>query len=145
MTVPIWTYNNVLITDLSDMPDDTIGFVYEITTKTNKKYVGRKLLYTVRKRKFGKKEAALVTDKRLKLYEMAKKESNWKVYTGSNTELNEDIKNGMKYTKKILYFAKTKKQLSYLETKELFLNEVIEPHTNYYNSNINGTYFRKDV
>jgi len=141
MTVPIWTYNNVLITDLSDMPDDTIGFVYEITTKTNKKYVGRKLLYTVRKRKFGKKEAALVTDKRLKLYEMAKKESNWKVYTGSNTELNEDIKNGMKYTKKILYFAKTKKQLSYLETKELFLNEVIEPHTNYYNSNINGTYY----
>ena len=145
MTIPTWKYKEQVITELIDMPESTLGFVYEITAANGRKYVGRKILYTVRKRRFGKKESALVTDKRKKLYEMVRKESNWRIYTGSNKELNEDIENGMEYTKKILHFATSKKQLSYLETKELFIREVLEPHTEYYNSNINGTYYRKDI
>ena len=38
-----------------------------------------------------------------------------------------------------------KKQLSYLETKYLFVKGVLETDDEYYNSNINGTYFRKDA
>ncbi len=145
LTEEQWTYNGKIVNELSDCPPDAIGFIYEITTSTGKKYIGKKNLYSVRKRKFGKKEAALVTDKRKKLYEMVKKDSGWAKYTGSNKELNEDIKNGIDFTKKILQFAYTKKQLAYLETKALFVNEVLEPHTNYYNSNIGGKFYPKDV
>lgn len=140
-----WKYNGKYIDSVEQMPADAWGFVYMITTEDGKKYIGKKTLYSVRKRKFGKKEAAKVTDKRKKLYEMVKKESNWKKYTGSNKELNEDIENGIGYTKEILHFADRKKQLSYLETKELFVREVLESHTNYYNSNISGTFYKKDT
>jgi len=146
MTLTTWTYKGLLVTEVSDMPEDTIGFVYMITDSNGKKYIGRKTLFSIRKRKFGKKESALITDKRKKLYEMVKKESDWKSYTGSNKELNEEIANGLEIVKKeILHYGFNKKQMSYLETKELFLREVLEPHTEYWNSNINGTYFRKDV
>lgn len=145
MTLPIWTYQTIPVTETSDMPENVYGFVYLITTSSGKKYIGKKILFSIRKRKFGKKEAALVTDKRKKLYEMVKKESDWKTYTGSNPELNEDIKNGMEYKKEILEYAFSKKQLSYLETKLLFVHGVLETENDYYNSNINGTYYRKDI
>lgn len=145
MTIPIWIHQTMPITETTDMPEDVIGFVYMITTTAGKKYIGKKSLFSVRKRKFGKKEAALVTDKRKKLYEMVKKESDWKTYTGSNIELNEDITNGIEYKKEILEFAFSKKQLSYLETKTLFSQGVLETENEYYNSNINGTYYKKDV
>ena len=145
MTIPIWTHQLTPVTETTDMPEDVLGFVYLITTSTGKKYIGKKSLFSIRKRKFGKKEAALVTDKRKKLYEMVKKESDWKTYTGSNSILNEDIKNGVEYKKEILEYAFSKKQLSYLETKALFSFGVLETENEYYNSNINGTYYRKDI
>ena len=133
-----------MITEMSDMPENTWGIVYMITAENGKKYIGKKQIYSVRKRKFGKKESALVTDKRKKLYEMVKKESDWKTYTGSNKELNDDIKNGASYKKEILYYCRDKKQLAYLETKELFVREVLE-HDEFYNSNISGKFYHKDV
>jgi len=139
-----WTYNGKIITELDDLSDDTIGIIYMITTEHGKKYIGRKSLFSIRKRRFGKKESKLITDKRKKLYEMVKKQSDWRVYTGSNKELNDDIKNGVKYTKKILYQANSKKQLNYFETRELFLQRVLESDE-YYNSNISGKFFPKDV
>lgn len=145
MTIPIWNYQTIPVTETSDMPEDVLGFVYLITTENGKKYIGKKTLFSIRKRKFGKKESALITDKRKKLYEMVKKESDWKTYTGSNKELNDDIANGVEYKKEILEFAFGKKQLSYLETKMLFSHGVLETENEYYNSNINGTYYRKDV
>ena len=109
-----WTYQGNMITEMSDMPENTWGIVYMITAENGKKYIGRKQLYSERKRKFGKKESALITDKRKKLWEMVKKESDWKTYTGSNKELNDDIKNGTSYKKEILYYCRDKKQLAYL-------------------------------
>ena len=32
-TVPSWTYQGRLITDISDMPKDTYGFIYEVRYK----------------------------------------------------------------------------------------------------------------
>lgn len=145
MTIPIWKYKELMITEISDMPDGVYGFVYEITDKSGKKYIGRKTLFSVRKRKFGKKESAKITDKRKKLYEIVRKESDWRDYTGSNKVLNEVIDNGIEYTKKILHFAYHKKQLNYLETRELFTQRVLETENDYYNSNISGTFYKKDT
>jgi len=145
MTQPIWNYQGKPITEVSDLPDNVHGFVYMITDENGKKYIGKKTIFTVRKRKFGKKESKLITDKRLKLYETVRKEGNWKIYTGSNTILNEGIKKGLQYTKEIIRVAYHKKQLSYYETRELFEKRVLETDDDYYNSNINGTYFKKDT
>ena len=143
----MWQYEGKGISDVSEMPLNSYGFVYLITTDTGKKYIGRKILFTQTKRKFGKKESQLVRqeDKRKKLWEYVIKESNWKAYTGSNKELNEDIKNGIGYTKEILHFATHKKQLNYLETKELYVQGVLEKPDEYYNANISGKFFPKDV
>ena len=41
MSTVNWTYKNQEVTEL---PDDCVGFVYEITNTTNnKKYIGKKL------------------------------------------------------------------------------------------------------
>jgi hypothetical protein len=142
-----WMYNGEEITDVSHMPEGVYGFVYQITTDSGKKYIGRKVLFSKTKRRFGKRESARVNaeDKRKKLWEYVIKETNWKTYTGSNKELNEDIKNGITFDKEILHFAYHKKQLNYLETKELFVQEVLELPNEYYNSNISGKFFHKDT
>mgnify|MGYP004006453881 FL=1 len=52
-----WTYQNQEVTDISNFPDDTYGFVYTIThLPTQKKYIGKKILYFTRKVKLGKKD-----------------------------------------------------------------------------------------
>ena len=55
-----WIYNGSFITELNDMPEGTIGFIYKITNgKTGEYYIGKKNVLSTRKRKFGKKEIAL--------------------------------------------------------------------------------------
>ena len=137
-----------IIDNVSLMPEGTIGFIYLITTPQGS-YIGKKSTISMTKKHFGKKQLATITDKRLKTYEIVKKESNWKKYTGSNKELNELISNGIEYSKIILEYAFSKKHLTYLELKFLFKYSVIEPtdnptKTRFFNDNINGTFFRKD-
>ena len=139
-----WTYNGDIITDISDFPKNVFGFVYEIETDDGKKYIGQKTLFTNRKRKFGKKESAKITDKRKKLYEIIHKEGDWQSYTGSNKELNEDIKKGKGYTKRILFYAFHKKQLNYWENYYLFTKNVLLDDS-YYNKNIQGKFYHKDT
>ena len=141
----MWLYKCKEISDVSEMPENCYGFVYEISTSEGKKYIGRKVLFSKTKRKFGKREAAQIEDKRKKLWEWVIKESNWKTYTGSNKELNKDIENGVLILKQILHFAYNKKHLNYLETKELFVQEVLEKPDEYYNSNISGKFYHKDT
>ena len=132
----MWIYKRKTITTLADIPKESFGFVYLITNLTNgRKYLGCKQLFTKRKRRFGKREIAAMKDKRKKTYEYVVKESNWLDYTGSNKDLNEDIKKGHKIKKEILIFVKTKKQLTYYEVKEQFKNSVLESD-DWYNGNI---------
>jgi len=139
-----WKYKGVLITELTDMPKDAMGIIYIITTEEGKMYIGRKSLFSVRRRKLGKRKLAAMVDKRGSKYEIIKKESDWRAYTGSNIPLNKEIDNGMKYTKNILHYAYNKKHLNYLETRELFSRGVLECDI-YYNSNISGKFFFKDT
>lgn len=133
----MWTYKNKTIESLEDVPEDAIGFIYEIThNPTNKRYIGKKILHHNKKLPplKGKKRARRVI-----------KESDWKTYYGSNDEIKSMIKEGKsdEFTRKILIFATSKKQLSYLEAKEQFKREVLESD-DYFNTNILGRFYSKD-
>ena len=153
-----WTYNGQVITKLSDMPDSTFGFIYKITNgKTNQFYIGKKQVVSIRKRKFGKKESAAITDKRMKKYEMVEKESDWVKYRSSNKVVNEwfddndkafnedrrsDINDQLEL--KILKFCSNKKSLTYYELQEQFAHDVLGDELSL-NDNLLGKFFRKDL
>ena len=67
-------------------------------------------------------------------------------YFGSHEKIKELLKEGKQdnFKREILEFAYNKKHLTYLETKYLFCNNVLE-NTEYINDNILGKFFRKDL
>ena len=117
-----WIYKGQLL-DESTL-DKYVGFVYIITNNTNqKKYIGKKLLKRKRTKQIkGKKKHFLV-------------DSDWKVYYGSNRELNVDvIQLGEKYfTREILRLCSSKGECNYFEAKYQFEHDVLE-RDDYYNS-----------
>jgi hypothetical protein len=151
----MWLYKTNLVTEISDMPVDTYGFIYEVLhVSTGKKYIGKKVLYFERNKKLGKKE---LEELRLERKEkgiggrtpLKKKvitESDWKTYYGSHLDikkiLNEDGPDSFKRT--ILEYVGNKKLLTYFECKYLFIKEVLENRDNYINDNILGKFYRKD-
>ena len=144
-----WLYNKKEITDISEFPQGTFGFVYEVITPSGKKYIGKKALYHNRKRKLTRAELAEQSGRgRRKLFIIENKESDWKKYVGSNAELKRQITEGevtLKDLKKqVLEIAFNKKHLTYLETKYLFQMGVLEKPDEYYNDNVLGKFFSKD-
>jgi protein-arginine kinase len=86
----MWLYQNKEIKELSDMPGDNFGFIYEVThLPTGRKYLGKKQLISVTKKALGKKELALITDKRASKSKIVRKESDWKTYYGSHSEIKQ--------------------------------------------------------
>lgn len=113
-----------------DIPVNALGFVYCITnTTSDKKYIGKKLLQNKKKRKPLK---GRVNARRYKV------ESDWKIYTGSSPQLNEDIeKLGKdKFTFEILSFQPSKLLLAYWETKTIVDKNAIFD-AGYYNEVLN--------
>jgi hypothetical protein len=144
----MWLYKDKQINELTDMPEpQPFGFIYEVThVPTGRKYLGKKQLISIQNKPLGKKELAELTDKRASKKKKVIKESDWKTYYGSNPEIKQLIKDKKQseFTREIVMFVSSKKLLTYYENKFLFINEVIEPHTNYINDNIEGRYFKKD-
>lgn len=128
----MWIYNNEEITEL---PEDCVGFVYLITNLTNnRKYVGKKLA------KFSRTSYKTVTLKngtKKKKKIKSKIDSDWLEYYGSSNELNKDVEllGKDKFTREILFFCKSKAECSYIEAREQFTRKVLET-TEYYNNNI---------
>jgi hypothetical protein len=144
----MWKYNNEEISDLSEIPFGAFGFVYEVLHKpSGKKYIGRKQLISVTTKALGKKELAEITDKRASKKKKVQKESDWKSYYGSHSEIKQLIKEGKQeeFERTILEFAFSPKHLTYLETKYLFSLGVLENGDVYFNDNILGKFFRKDL
>ena len=144
-----WLYNEKEITDISQFPPNTFGFVYQVITPEGKKYVGKKVLYHNQKKKLTKAELAEQTGRgRKKSYKIIQKESDWKKYIGSNTKLKNQIAEGEvtkeNLKRQILEIGLNKKHLTYLETKYLFQMEVLENPDQYYNDNILGKFFTSD-
>jgi hypothetical protein len=122
-----WTYNGKEVTEIAEEYE---GFVYLITNLTNnKKYVGKKLarFKTTKPPLKGKK------NKR-----RGYKESDWREYWGSSDRLNEDVKalGEQNFSREILYFCKSRAEMSYIEAREQFDRRVLETDE-YYNGIIN--------
>jgi len=110
--------------------ESTFGFVYEICNKiSGKKYIGKKQCL----RKYKKKPLKGKKNKRIEI-----KESDWKTYTGSSTDLNADIESLGKenFTFVILYACGSKWELGYREIKEQIRRDVILSEQ-YYNGILN--------
>ena len=119
-----WLYYNTTEQFKEEDIQDHIGFVYLITHQpTGRKYVGKKL--------FTKAGSRQINGKKKKI----RKASDWLTYWGSNDELKEEIVfNGEnEYTREILYLCKTKSELSYYETFEIFNRHALISDS-YYNS-----------
>jgi hypothetical protein len=122
-----WTYQGKKIDEL---PEGYIGFVYLITNLTdNRKYIGKKLA------QFKKSRPPLKGKKNRRKYTV---ESDWRDYWGSSDRLNEDVNTigKDKFTREILFFCRSRAELSYLEAKEQFDRRVLETD-DYYNGIIN--------
>lgn len=134
-----WYYNNKRITSSEQLPTNTVGIVYLIENLTNNKsYVGKKILQFKRKTKTSKKERTTSRKKS----KIVTKDSGWLSYTGSSVELNEDIKKGHKIKKTILRACFSKAEMSYWESKEIFLRECLETE-DYYNKWISVRVYKK--
>ena len=126
-TIMQWTYQGKIV---ETIPEGIEGFVYLITNTTNnKKYIGKKLAQfkTTKPPHKGRK------NKR-----RGKKESDWREYWGSSDKLLEDVEQlgQEKFTREILYYCKSRGEMSYLEAKEQFDRRVLETDE-YYNGIIN--------
>ena len=138
-----WLYKNKEIKEISDLPNNAFGFVYQTThLPTNKKYIGKKSLMYNLKKKLGKKEKLLWEGKgRPPMYKRVLKESDWKTYYGSHSFIKDANEEDL--TREILEIAYNKKELTYLECKYQFVLEVLE-NKGYLNDNILGKFFDKD-
>jgi hypothetical protein len=127
-----WLYEN---TQIQELPEDCVGFVYLITNNiSGRKYIGKKLAkfsktsYRVVKLKNGNKKR-----KRIK----SKIDSDWQLYYGSNDQLNQDIQalGADNFTREILFYCRSKAECSYVEAREQFNHRVLESD-DYYNGQI---------
>ena len=144
----MWLYNEKVIENIEDFPQDTFGFIYIVTHKpSGKSYIGKKVLYHNVKKKLTKKELAEQTGPgRKSATKVVAKESDWKTYYGSAKPILELIKGGKQeeFTREILKLVPNKKLLTYYECKFLFEYGVLENPNYYYNDNILGKFFTKD-
>ena len=134
----MWLYNGEVIESIEQMPQSTFGFIYQSTyLPTNEKYLGKKVLY------FNRTLPPLKGTKRKR---KVVKESDWQTYYGSHEKIKSLLKENKQddFQREILEFAFNKKHLTYLETKYLFCNNVLE-NEEYINDNILGKFFRKDL
>jgi hypothetical protein len=127
-----WYYQGIPVEEL---PEDCIGFVYQITNiATGRMYIGKKLA------KFAKTTYKVVklkngTKKRKKI--RSKINSDWQQYYGSSPNLTEDInqQGTDNFRREILYYCKSKSECSYIEAREQFSRRVLESD-DYYNGHI---------
>jgi len=122
----MWTFQQKIVDEL---PEDVVGFVYQITNVTNgRMYIGKKLA------RFKRSRPPLKGRKNKRRYKV---DSDWRDYYGSSDELALDIKKIGKqnFTREILFYCYSKAELSYVEAREQFARKVLESNQ-YYNGHI---------
>ena len=128
-----WFYDNKPIESIDDMKvhePKVWGFVYLLSLYDSKgnikyQYIGKKNIYSKRKKVFGKRQIAAMKDKRAKKYEYNITESDWKTYVSSNKYIKD---NHSKYNVKreILMFSTNDMDLKYKEAKEIICGGCLE-------------------
>ena len=122
----MWTYQEKPIDEL---PEDVVGFVYQITNTTNDRmYIGKKLA------RFKRSRPPLKGRKNKRRFKV---DSDWRDYFGSSDELLADVSKfgKSKFTREILFYCYSKAELSYIEAREQFARKVLESDS-YYNGHI---------
>ena len=112
----MWTYNDKLY---DTTPEDYQGFVYIITEfDTGKKYIGKKNFWRPKILPKNSKRARRVR---------TRVESDWKIYYGSNKEIQAlvESKGQENFKREIIRLCKTKGEMSYFEAKAQFDNNVL--------------------
>ncbi len=127
-----WTYQGQPVEIL---PEDCVGFVYEIVNLiSGKRYIGKKLAkfarttYRTVKLKNGIKKRKKIRNKI---------DSDWQTYYGSNDQLIQDVTalGQDNFSREILYYCYSKAECSYVEAREQFTRKVLESEE-YYNGHI---------
>ena len=121
-----WTYVG---NEVTNIPEDVVGFVYLITNTTDgRKYIGKKLA------RFKRSRPPLKGRKNKRRYKV---DSDWQDYYGSSDDLTIDIKRlgAENFKREILFYCKSKSELSYVEAREQFSRKVLESN-DYYNGHI---------
>lgn len=121
----MWLYNGRELTE--EEIKTNAGFVYCIhDTQRNMKYIGQKVFHfqkTLPPLKGSKRKRKIVT------------ESDWREYYGSNETLKKIVaanSDPARFQREILYLCKTKQEMQYRETAEIFARNAIISHE-YYN------------
>lgn len=120
-----WTYEGKEFEE-SDIGEYE-GFVYLITElSTGKKYVGKKIFFN---------KVSKPPLKGKKRRRISKKFSDWETYYGSSDIMKEAIdKNGVfDYKREIIRLCKSKSEMSYIESKEIFVRDALIKD-DYYNN-----------
>lgn len=123
-------FGHWILSEGVELNENSFGFIYEITNNIiNKKYIGKKQCFMRIKRK---------PLKGYKRNRISKAESDWKNYTSSSKDLNEDIvKYGKEnFTFNIIKTCDSKWSLAYFEIKEQLERNVLL-REDYYNGIIN--------
>jgi len=119
-----WTFKNKPFT--VDDVGDYVGFIYIITEiASGKLYIGKKIFWNKKAR------PPLKGKKKRRLYKVP---SDWLDYFGSNETLKNlvDTHGPLGYKREILHLCRSKSEMSYMETKELFARDaLLDP--NYFN------------
>lgn len=147
-----WKYKNKTISEINDMKKyepNVWGFVYMMTLRDKKsneikyQYIGKKNIYSKRKRNFGKKEVLQMKDKRSKKYEYIISESNWKSYISSNKFIKTNYNNFNIY-REIILFSTNDMDLKYKEAKEIICQNALEDD-NFLNDGVSIRKFKQRV
>ena len=127
-----WIYKGSIVNEL---PEDCVGFVYNITNLiSGRQYIGKKLA------KYSKttyKTVKLKNGTKKKKKIRSKIDSDWQTYWSSSDELKKDISSlGQdKFTREILFYCKSKSECTYIEARTQFERKVLESD-DYYNGQI---------
>ena len=136
MTSNDWIYDGEIY--LAEDINDYYGFVYLITDLTNdKKYIGKKFFWSTKK---------LPPLKGRKNKRIQKKESDWRLYYGSSDEVKNLVEEfgPSRFKREILKKCKSRGELSYVEAKLQFDNNVLF-RDDYYNEFIGVKIHSKHV
>ena len=142
-----WFASKGYISAIQELPNyqHLTGFVYRITNlQTGAIYIGKKSLYTTRKKKISLKEKKATGTR--KTFEYIKKESDWMKYYGSSKELQGDVKKqgAHQFHREILELCCSKKYLSYAELAWQVKLDVLKM-PGCYNGNILGRFYSRDM
>ena len=110
-----------------DAPLDAAGFVYLLTDRvTGKQYIGKKSFWTTRR---------LPPLKGKTRRRVVKTESDWRTYCSSSETIKAIVaRDGVgRFEREILFFARNKAELSYLETREIIMRDCLLYPERWYN------------